>query len=481
MIQLSTGSAPALAVALPGAAPIALPAATEASSFALALDALLVPGAKIALPAAAPIPPATPELAVRQALAAPGKDLPPVGEKEAPDEDGDAELPAGSEPDQEEKPDGAALPYVWMPAPLPVETPAPALPAMPQPGVAAAAAPAVAAPVLPAIGEMAPITSEPAAAPAASEPGQPIELPILAKPVAHDHLETPVATSAPPRAGEQAAPRTTPWSQPSAPPVSPAGAGDAPVVPATPAAPAPAAPAPAPGSAPMVAALQQQPASAPQPIPAREPGAPADQARSVVALAPAAPAPARAETQPTAAVIAAAFSTPEVPAPLRRTAEEPSITLAPQPLDAGLQPHQQVRALAQADGAPIDMRRQEWTGQMIERIEAMRDASPVRDTRIRLAPDALGNVDVAIRHEGDRVHVHFTAETPAARQMLTEAQPRLTELAEARGLKLGQTSVEGGAAGQGGQRHDATPRTPSAPASARTAAADGSETDDRIA
>jgi flagellar hook-length control protein FliK len=119
---------------------------------------------------------------------------------------------------------------------------------------------------------------------------------------------------------------------------------------------------------------------------------------------------------------------------------------------------------------------------MIEHIEALRDAGPVRDTRIRLAPDALGGVDVSIRHEGDRVHVHFTAETASARLLLTEAQPRLAELAEARGLKLGQTSVDGGSTGQGApdQRHDAAPRRPLAPASARTADAPA-DTDDRVA
>ena len=104
--------------------------------------------------------------------------------------------------------------------------------------------------------------------------------------------------------------------------------------------------------------------------------------------------------------------------------------------------------------------------QTIDRIEALRDSPNSRETTIRLSPDALGKVDVSIRHEGDRIHVRFTAENAQARTLLTEAQSRLTEIAEARGIKLGSASVDAGTTGQG-QRQDAAPRTApvSAPAS----------------
>jgi flagellar hook-length control protein FliK len=87
-----------------------------------------------------------------------------------------------------------------------------------------------------------------------------------------------------------------------------------------------------------------------------------------------------------------------------------------------------------------------------------------------------------MRQEGDRIHVRFTADTPAARDALTSAQPRLAEMAEARGLRLGQTSVDAGSANQGGSRQGAAPQTniPSAPAGAQAEATD-STTDDRIA
>ena len=127
------------------------------------------------------------------------------------------------------------------------------------------------------------------------------------------------------------------------------------------------------------------------------------------------------------------------------------------------------------------MRRQQWMGQMVERIEALRDAAPVRETRISLMPEALGKIDVSIRHEGDRVHVHFTAEAPAARQLLSDAQPRLAELAEARGLKLGQTSVDAGASGRGNPRQGAERQPPTRPASARATTDTATQTDDRVA
>lgn len=183
-------------------------------------------------------------------------------------------------------------------------------------------------------------------------------------------------------------------------------------------------------------------------------------------------APSRAVALPP---VALSLDTPA--APRRAMRDVIDATFAPSAPDAPSAPA--VAAPAQMQQSALDTRRHEWMGQMIDRIETMREASSTGDTRIRLAPDALGQVDISIRHEGDRVHVHFATETPAARELLTDAQPRLAELAEARGVKLGQTSVDGGAAGQG-QRQSAAPRQPlpSRPASAAEARA---ESDQRIA
>ncbi len=165
-------------------------------------------------------------------------------------------------------------------------------------------------------------------------------------------------------------------------------------------------------------------------------------------------------------------------APRRPVGEAVDAIFTPAAPDAPSAPA--IAAPADMQQAALDTRRHEWMGSMIDRIETMRDASATGDTRIRLAPDALGQVDISIRHEGDRIHVHFATETQAARQLLSDAQPRLSELAEARGVKLGQTSVDGGAAGSGQQQNAAT-RQPTPPRPAGAAAEAAADTDQRIA
>ena len=101
----------------------------------------------------------------------------------------------------------------------------------------------------------------------------------------------------------------------------------------------------------------------------------------------------------------------------------------------------------------LDMSRDTWPQAMIDHIEALRDAANANDTSIRLMPDALGKVDISIRHDGDAVQVHFAAEVPATRQMIADAQPRLADAALARGLRLAQPTI---AAGGGGSSNAGT-------------------------
>ncbi len=132
---------------------------------------------------------------------------------------------------------------------------------------------------------------------------------------------------------------------------------------------------------------------------------------------------------------------------------------------------------------PLDMRQERWPSAMIERIDILRDAANATDTRIRLIPDALGTIDVSVRKDGDTLHVHFAAEQAATRTLLQDAQPRLAELADSRGMKLTQSNVDTGA-GQQQQQRAATPHQPSAPARARAGtatAADTDSTDTRLA
>ncbi|WP_374138803.1 MULTISPECIES: flagellar hook-length control protein FliK [unclassified Sphingomonas] len=90
---------------------------------------------------------------------------------------------------------------------------------------------------------------------------------------------------------------------------------------------------------------------------------------------------------------------------------------------------------------PVDMRRQDWTRALIDRIDAVHDVANARDTRITLVPDALGKIEVALRQVGETIHVQFAADVATTRIMLAEAQPRLAELADARGLRLGDTII----------------------------------------
>lgn len=113
------------------------------------------------------------------------------------------------------------------------------------------------------------------------------------------------------------------------------------------------------------------------------------------------------------------------------------------------------QAIAAGDARPVvlatralDTTREDWPQRLIDRVEAARDAANAADTRIRLVPEALGKIDIALRQDGDTLHVHFTADQAATRDLLNQAQPRLAELAEARGLRLGQTGVDGGSADQ---------------------------------
>ena len=139
-----------------------------------------------------------------------------------------------------------------------------------------------------------------------------------------------------------------------------------------------------------------------------------------------------------------------------------------------------VQAVSDTRHAPLDLRDDRGLQGMIDRIELLRDDANARDTRIRLMPDALGGVDVSVRKEGDIVHVHFTAETQATRTLLIDAQPRLAELAEARGVKLGQASVDAGT-GNGAIPHPRPEASRPAPPAPAVAAEDDASIDQRLA
>lgn len=176
----------------------------------------------------------------------------------------------------------------------------------------------------------------------------------------------------------------------------------------------------------------------------------------------------------------------DAPTPrLRRDDDAPPLpTPAAPAIDAAtLRP---VSAPVTAQQPHLDTRQPQWMEGLIDRIENLRDASPTQgETRIRLSPDALGDVEVAIRTSDDgRVHVHFSSENADAGRLLADAQPRLLQMAEARGLKLGGMQVDVGTQQQPSQRQ-AQDQGSSQPRAPRSAFADtqapSTRTDNRIA
>jgi len=96
----------------------------------------------------------------------------------------------------------------------------------------------------------------------------------------------------------------------------------------------------------------------------------------------------------------------------------------------------------------LDMRQASWPNTMIDHIEALRDAANANDTRIRLVPDALGAIDVAVKTVGDTIHVRFTAEDATTRALIEDARPGLAAIAADRGLRIGAAIVEPAPASQ---------------------------------
>lgn len=149
-----------------------------------------------------------------------------------------------------------------------------------------------------------------------------------------------------------------------------------------------------------------------------------------------------------------------------------------------------VAPTGQAAQPTLDTRQPQWVEGMIDRITTLREASGTTgngETRIRLSPDALGDVQVSIRTGDDgKLHVHFNSDNADAGRLLAEAQPRLVQMAEARGLKLGGMQVDVGTQQQPQQSQrqaqDQGNSAPRAPRSATTrTTTQSTRSDDRIA
>ena len=343
-----------------------------------------------------------------------------------------------------------------------------------------------------------PATTAPQPARAAPSPAaQPIadrSAPADGKPIAFSAPAAPLVRSATPsRSAESpvrstpaavAGPAVTPVSHPTPPVAQPLGSQ--PAIPGTAPLANPIAAAPSEASITPAAPRPEATSAAPQPPLTRstaavqvtaEPSRPAPPAP--LPVAPSAPQPAQAA----AIVLGVAFG--GVTAGQRPLGDDRASpreqALAALTALAGTGSAAPIAAPSQTQHGALDMQRQDWPQAMIDRIEALRDAADATSTRITLVPDALGKVDLSIRHDGDSVHVHFSAEAAQTRAILADAQPRLAELAQQRGVRLGQATVDAGA-NRGGQRQHpqfAAP-APQRPASAFATATAEEAADDSL-
>lgn len=253
-----------------------------------------------------------------------------------------------------------------------------------------------------------------------------------------------------------------------------------PLAPAAVALPLPGAPAggEAIASGPLATALPVAPADASATTTAPAPRAattPTDRTAPVPLPAAAAPPPPVAAAPPAVDIAARTFADAR-----HRAVADPA---SPEPQPAAAATAAPMIPLAAAAGgaqhAPLDMAQHRWPEAMIARIEMLRDMADANDMSIRLAPDALGTIDVSLKRDGDAVQVQLTAEHAQTRQLLAEAQPKLAELAAERGVKLQHAGTDAG----GGERRAPAPPPaadlPAAPPSA-TRATDAAPTD-RIA
>ncbi len=195
------------------------------------------------------------------------------------------------------------------------------------------------------------------------------------------------------------------------------------------------------------------------------------------------PAPALSNSRPTSAeatdrLLRARPNTAFASSPVAATADASLVVAQTVPA----QPAAPAEA-ATGTPPPIDTQAREWRTQMLDRIDHFAAAAPThgRETHIRLSPDALGEVAVRLKETDRGIEVVVEA-APEARALLAEAAPRLTELAESRGLRL--TMSQPGTGEGSGDRPQHPRQQADAPIPNRRAAPRGAAdtpTDERIA
>jgi len=201
-------------------------------------------------------------------------------------------------------------------------------------------------------------------------------------------------------------------------------------------------------------------AGLPSAVPPGAPGAPADAALASGDAAAAATAPAAAADAGLPAIVA---GTDKVAA----DAQAATTRAADLPLAAATDPLQlppshtgaaAVRSDRAAEAPPLNVATpvgsRGWDAEVGQRLVWMVNRNEGR-AELTLTPPQMGRIEVTLTTSGDQTSAYFVAASPAAREALENALPRLRELLADAGVTLGQASVSadnprGGEDAQGG-------------------------------
>ena len=172
--------------------------------------------------------------------------------------------------------------------------------------------------------------------------------------------------------------------------------------------------------------------------------------QSAAAQMPAAPVPSTVDAKIPAA--AREIDRTDIPA----SAPDPTGALFASPVLQSSAPADPVAASRAPDTAIHRELSMAHDGQWLDTLARDIAAAAGKDGQMsfRLDPRHLGSLTVHISHSQDGASIRMSADTEAARQMLSDAQPRLAAEARAQGLHLRETSVDLGGSGahQSGQQ-----------------------------
>ncbi len=121
----------------------------------------------------------------------------------------------------------------------------------------------------------------------------------------------------------------------------------------------------------------------------------------------------------------------------------------------------------------VPVRQPGWDRAVSERVQWMVNQK-VQLAELKLNPPHLGQLEVRVRMEGERAHVHFIAPLATVREALELALPRLREMLADAEMSLGDVTVsQQGAEQQGGANDQARKAATGSPAGLATDAAEG--------